>query len=206
MTPAAVVGGGARGKHGSGGAGKAEEEVVVSKWKHGGEVGKCSAHLIDRQPWMAIKGGETEGSLACPSCGSKVGQFSLGGLKCTCGLHVCPAFKLPRAKVDEIVGGSGEGALEAALHAAELAERDVEEGEGGEAAGGGGAGGRDRRGKRMAVPVSKHKGNFSREWPAGRLGPFWNGGGGGLFSSAHATITLTTNTRTHASHPRIFWT
>ena len=172
---------------------------MVSKWRHGGELGKCSAHLIDRQPWMAIKGGETEGSLACPSCGSKVGQFSLGGLKCTCGLHVCPAFKLPRAKVDEIVGGSGEGALEAALHAAELAERDVEgEGGEGEAAGGGGAGGRDRRGKRMAVPVSKHKGNFSREWPAGRLWPL--GGGGSLFSprpcNNHAYHAR--NTRAHA--------
>ena len=141
-----------------------EEEVSVSKWRHGlSEEGLCRAHLIDRLPWMSLDPRDSEGTLNCPGCGTKVGQYSLTGLKCSCGLYVTPAFKLPRAKVDAMV--QGEGALEASLHAAELEERagvletgvDGEAGEGGED----GLEAKEKRGKRMAAPVSKHKGNFS---------------------------------------------
>jgi len=94
-----------------------------------------------------------------------VGQFALGGLKCSCGLLVTPAFKVPKARVDAVQ--RGDGALDAALRAAEAAERgaapDGDDGPGrdGEARADAGAPRRAEKKKPVPMPASKNKGNFS---------------------------------------------
>ena len=180
--PVAGGGGGGKGKKGGGaplsaaahsgalsGVSGSAEEVSVGKWREAkGRVvvvsaaeGACRAHLIERQPWMALAPTEPEGSILCPSCSTKLGQYSLSGLKCSCGLLVTPAFKLQKARVDAMQ--QGEDALEAALHAADLDR----EGFGG----GNDETGRDgdadaevplrTKKKPTAMPASKNKGNFS---------------------------------------------
>ena len=122
-------------------AAAAADEVAFSRWheakgkavKHKDAGGPCRQLQVDQLPWMlpqSTGGGgaaaaerDTAGSLLCPGCGSKVGQYNLAGLKCSCGLFVCPAFKVPRDRVDEDLlagGATGMDALEAALAAAEL--------------------------------------------------------------------------------------
>jgi hypothetical protein len=152
-------------------------ELHVSRWHEAkGRVvrhrdgGACRMLLVDRQPWMAAAaggggGGETEGALACPSCDAKVGDFSLSGLKCVCGLLVAPAFKVPRQRVDEVI--TGVDALEAALAAADLADAGGGGGGGGAGSGGESDGDDGRRKARvsktkaLAVPVHNYRGNFN---------------------------------------------
>jgi TatD DNase family protein len=147
------------------------EEVGVSRWREAkgkavivsASEGACRAHLIDRMAWMVLPAGEPEGSLVCPGCSTKVGQYSLSGLKCSCGLLVTPAFKVPKQRVDAV--REGAGALEAALRAAQLAERGLggDEDYDGPGRDGDEATGRREKKKGMSkVPVSHNKGNFSQ--------------------------------------------
>jgi hypothetical protein len=125
--------------------------------------GKCRMHLVDRQPWMVAKPRESEGSLLCPGCQSKVGQFNLAGLKCSCGLVVAPAFKVAKQRVDATL--HGVDVLEASLLAADLADRGgvgiLDDGDNGDSGSDGEEGRRGHKSKRTKGPVSKQKGNFS---------------------------------------------
>jgi hypothetical protein len=145
----------------------ADDELAYSRWhtakgktvKHGKDVGPCRMLQVDRLPWMQLAeggggdaGGGGEGSLLCPHCRSKVGQFNLAGLKCSCGLVVVPGFKVPRDRVDEALASAGSSdsgaALEAALAAAAAEEQlgDLLDNAGGSSSdsGGGGAPGKDK--------------------------------------------------------------
>lgn len=43
---------------------------------------------------------EQQGKIVCPSCSSKLGQFNLAGISCSCGQWVAPAFAILKSKVD----------------------------------------------------------------------------------------------------------
>jgi TatD DNase family protein len=170
-SPVRAHAGGGGGKGALAAASVTVEEVGVSRWREAkgkavvvsASEGACRAHLIDRMAWMALPAGEPEGSLVCPGCSTKVGQYSLSGLKCSCGLLVTPAFKVPKQRVDAV--REGAGALEAALRAAQLAERGLggDEDYDGPGRDGDEATGRREKKKGMSkVPVSHNKGNFSQ--------------------------------------------
>ena len=145
-----------------------EGEMHVSRWhtakgravRHR-DGGVCRQLLVDKQPWMRAPPSEPEGVLSCPGCDAKVGTYSLGGLKCSCGLLVAPAFKVPRQRVDEVL--TGVDALEAALAAAQLgADAEADGGAGGDSdSDEEGEHGRRKTTKALTVPVSKHRGNFN---------------------------------------------
>jgi len=148
-------------------------EVSVSRWHtaKGREVsladrGMCLMLLLPDMPWMRT-GAHGEGTISCPTptCGAKLGLYNKAGLKCSCGLHVTPGFKIAKARVDaEVVGAD---ALEAAVAAMSLADRGVVVDAADRDDGSGDDGGdrakksRVARTKALAVPVSKHRGNFS---------------------------------------------
>lgn len=87
--------------------GEGLSEVAVGRWHQSRgrairshDDGVCRMFLIDRPLWADyVSSAEPEGALQCPGCRAKVGMYSLGGLKCSCGLAVAPAFKVPKAKV-----------------------------------------------------------------------------------------------------------
>ncbi|ETN80625.1 dual specificity phosphatase, catalytic domain protein [Necator americanus] len=70
-------------------------------------------YLIEPMKWMDVS--EFEGKISCPSCYSKLGNYSWGGRHCQgepgarCAEHVTPWVHLHRAKVDEV---SSESAIE----------------------------------------------------------------------------------------------
>ena len=152
-------------------------ECAVGRWHVAkGRVrvhdeGVCRNFLVDKLAWMdAVSQAEPEGALACPGCRTKVGVYSLAGLKCSCGLAIAPAFKVPKARVDAMLHGIDT--LDIALAAASMDERGAELGglaalarvgeDAGEEDGGDGDGPRERDKSGMRVPVSKHKGNFNQ--------------------------------------------
>ena len=148
----------------------ATAEVGVGKWTQAkgkavivsASEGACRAHLIERMGWMMTPAGEPEGSLTCPGCATKVGQYSLSGLKCSCGLLITPAFKIPKQRVDAV--REGASALEYALRSAELAERGLggEDDYGGDGRDGDVTGGKREKKKGMSKMERGHnKGNFS---------------------------------------------
>ncbi|EYB98809.1 hypothetical protein Y032_0128g1454 [Ancylostoma ceylanicum] len=63
-------------------------------------------YLIEPMKWMDVT--EYEGKINCPSCDSKLGNYSWGGRQCQgepgarCSEHVTPWVHLHRAKVDEV--------------------------------------------------------------------------------------------------------
>ena len=93
-------------------------------------------------------------------------QFNLAGMKCSCGIHCTPAFKIPRQRVDESLEGGDAGETLAAALAADARL-------GGGGAGSGDEGGdeegteeeraararRKAKSKALTVPVSKAKGS-----------------------------------------------
>jgi len=86
--------------------GEGLSEVAVGRWHtakgrvvRAHEDGLCRMFLVDCLPWMEVTQAEPEGALLCPGCRTKLGLFSLGGLKCSCGLAVAPGFKIPKSKV-----------------------------------------------------------------------------------------------------------
>jgi Tat protein secretion system quality control protein TatD with DNase activity len=160
-------------------------EIAVSRWhtakgkhiRHKDE-GTCRQLLIDPQPWMNLDPSlESEGSFSCPGCRSKIGHFSFTGIKCSCGLNVIPAFKIPKARVDEVYAADlssiQEGDEEAfqmdpvelALTAAAMEQRTAlddeddrqDENDDDDAR----TKKKDSRSKRLVVPVNKYRGNFS---------------------------------------------
>lgn len=44
--------------------------------------------------------GVKEGTIGCPKCRGKVGNFSWIGIQCSCGAWMAPAFAFSRSKVD----------------------------------------------------------------------------------------------------------
>lgn len=143
-------------------------EVAVGRWREAKgktvmtlhDQGACRMLLIEQQPWMkSVSASDPEGSLLCPGCSAKIGQYNLSGLKCSCGLTCTPAFKIPRARVDAAL--LGVDALEAALMAVDVKDRlggDLDDSNDGLADD---DSARREKEKRKKAPVSKHKGNFS---------------------------------------------
>jgi len=156
-------------------------EVAVGRWHttasgravRAHDDGVCRMFLVDRQGWMdGVSQAEPEGALLCPGCRTKVGLYSLGGLRCSCGLAVAPGFKVPKARVDAMLHGINT--LDIALAAASMDERGAELGglaalarpgeDAGDAGGGDGDGDapQERKKGMTSMPVSKHRGNFSQ--------------------------------------------
>jgi len=141
-------------------------ETAVGKWREAkgrlvkglGAEGGCRMLLVDRQSWMAVPADEPEGSLICPGpgCGAKLGQYNLAGLKCSCGLHVTPAFKIPKGRVDMALQGVDALDVAAAIEI-RLGGAGEEEGLGVD---GDAEEGRRRERKKKAA-VTHRKGNFS---------------------------------------------
>lgn len=84
----------------------------------------CTSHFLHPLSWMRpeLEQGLLSGRLECPNpkCGANVGRYAWQGMKCSCGIWVCPAFSLQKARIDgvakavdskqgqgEIVGPSG---------------------------------------------------------------------------------------------------
>lgn len=65
----------------------------------------------------ALDQGLLNGRLECPNqkCLAQIGRYAWQGMRCSCGVWVCPAFSLQKGRVDEItkrgekVQGQGEG-------------------------------------------------------------------------------------------------
>jgi len=51
-----------------------------------------------------LEQGILSGRLECPNnkCGAQIGRYAWQGMKCSCGVWVCPAFSLQKGRVDEI--------------------------------------------------------------------------------------------------------
>lgn len=51
--------------------------------------------------------GILSGRLECPNkkCKAQVGKYAWQGMRCSCGVWVCPAFSLLKGRCDEITGG-----------------------------------------------------------------------------------------------------
>lgn len=52
-----------------------------------------------------LEQGLLDGRLECPNpkCNAQIGRYAWQGMKCSCGIWVCPAFSLHKGRVDEIV-------------------------------------------------------------------------------------------------------
>lgn len=65
----------------------------------------------------ALEQGLLNGRLECPNqkCQAQIGRYAWQGMRCSCGVWVCPAFSLQKGRVDEItkrgesVQGQGQG-------------------------------------------------------------------------------------------------
>jgi dual specificity phosphatase 12 len=59
----------------------------------------------------ALEEGLLQGRLECanPKCGAQLGRYAWQGMKCSCGVWVCPAFSLQKGRVDEIVKRKDDG-------------------------------------------------------------------------------------------------
>jgi len=62
----------------------------------------CTSVFSEPMEW--IQGLESlDGSITCPKCESKVGNFSWIGSQCSCGAWVSPAFVFHKSKIDQIL-------------------------------------------------------------------------------------------------------
>jgi dual specificity phosphatase 12 len=54
---------------------------------------------------------ELDGRLECPNpkCGAQVGRYAWQGMRCSCGIWVCPAFSLQKGRVDEVIKKTDAG-------------------------------------------------------------------------------------------------
>ncbi len=52
----------------------------------------------------ALEQGLLEGRLECPNakCKAQIGRYAWQGMRCSCGVWVCPAFSVQKGRVDEI--------------------------------------------------------------------------------------------------------
>lgn len=76
----------------------------------------CAHIFLHPLSWMkeTLAEGALDGRLSCPgrNCGANVGKFAWQGLRCSCGGWVTPGFGVVRARVDEVLQGSGGGAAQ----------------------------------------------------------------------------------------------
>lgn len=51
-----------------------------------------------------LEQGILAGRLECPNmkCGAQLGRYAWQGMRCSCGVWVCPAFSLQKGRVDEV--------------------------------------------------------------------------------------------------------
>lgn len=51
-----------------------------------------------------LEQGLLNGRLECPNvkCKAQLGKYAWQGMKCSCGIWVCPAFSLQKGRVDEV--------------------------------------------------------------------------------------------------------
>lgn len=63
-------------------------------------------HFIQPLSWMRpiLSEGQLSGRLDCPNpkCSAQIGRYAWQGMKCSCGVWVCPAFSLAKSKIDAI--------------------------------------------------------------------------------------------------------
>jgi dual specificity phosphatase 12 len=65
----------------------------------------------------ALEQGLLNGRLECPNqkCQAQIGRYAWQGMRCSCGVWVCPAFSLQKGRADEItkrgenIQGPGQG-------------------------------------------------------------------------------------------------
>lgn len=79
----------------------------------------CTHHFLHPLSWMrpALDQGLLNGRLECPNpkCLAQIGRYAWQGMRCSCGVWVCPAFSLQKGRVDEITktkmgeGSQGQG-------------------------------------------------------------------------------------------------
>jgi len=75
----------------------------------------CTHHFLHPLSWMrpTLEQGLLDGRLECPNtkCKAQIGRYAWQGMKCSCGVWVCPAFSLQKGRVDEILkrGESRQG-------------------------------------------------------------------------------------------------
>lgn len=52
-----------------------------------------------------LEQGLLSGRLECPNpkCGAQIGRYAWQGMRCSCGVWICPAISLQKGRVDEIV-------------------------------------------------------------------------------------------------------
>jgi dual specificity phosphatase 12 len=71
----------------------------------------CTHHFIHPLSWMRpeLEKGELSGRLECPNekCRAQVGKYAWQGMRCSCGVWVCPAFSLGKGRCDEVVKREG---------------------------------------------------------------------------------------------------
>ncbi|KAF7894942.1 hypothetical protein EAF00_006756 [Botryotinia globosa] len=77
----------------------------------------CTHHFLHPLSWMRpeLELGNLTGRLECPNqkCKAQVGKYAWQGMRCSCGVWVCPAFSLLKGRCDEVTigkrveGGSG---------------------------------------------------------------------------------------------------
>lgn len=77
-----------------------------------------------------LEQGLLHGRLECPNakCKASLGKYAWQGMKCSCGIWVCPAFSLQKGRVDEVTlrlgmrGGDSSGVGAASGEAAKGGE------------------------------------------------------------------------------------
>ncbi|GBG81190.1 hypothetical protein CBR_g31863 [Chara braunii] len=63
--------------------------------------GECSSIFVEPLEWMTgVTDGERGGKLSCHKCSARLGSFDWGGLHCSCGALVSPAFQLHKSRID----------------------------------------------------------------------------------------------------------
>ncbi|PBP15605.1 tyrosine-protein phosphatase [Diplocarpon rosae] len=66
----------------------------------------CTHHFLHPVSWMrsALDMGLLSGRLECPNpkCRGQLGRYAWQGMRCSCGVWVCPAFSLQKGRVDEV--------------------------------------------------------------------------------------------------------
>ncbi|RDL37793.1 Dual specificity protein phosphatase 12 [Venustampulla echinocandica] len=66
----------------------------------------CTHHFLHPLSWMrpALEQGILNGRLECPNpkCEAQIGRYAWQGMRCSCGVWVCPAFSLQKGRIDEI--------------------------------------------------------------------------------------------------------
>ncbi|KAJ8059969.1 hypothetical protein OCU04_011584 [Sclerotinia nivalis] len=82
----------------------------------------CTHHFLHPLSWMRpeLELGNLSGRLECPNqkCKAQIGKYAWQGMRCSCGVWVCPAFSLLKGRCDEVTirkrvegGSSGAGGI-----------------------------------------------------------------------------------------------